>query len=677
MATMTVKDDMFFIRAGNFYRHWELTTHGAITRGLKVGEWSVPLRIPEPSVPECYYDGLLRQAMHRTHPDYPCLKLKTAGIVKSGCGPIFEGGHQSLTFVWEEQGQGTVLARSWRVYSDAAAIVTFAEISSESAPQLEFGRHDYLNVVDTLPVDLAGWDLCAVSLWGRSDGNNDLVRHERRRVGRMEDAMPLRGNLLFLEPPGGGCGLFILVESPPLDERRPENGADFLIGPTGIQIVGWGLSPAEIMPDRRRRSYSVAVGGYVGGEVAKLHAVRKFLKARYPPVPDMQTIVANPWGDGKCRAHLNEAFVLKELEACAAMGVTHYQIDDGWQAGDIADVWIHNAARSASFWNIHPRKFPSGFSPLVERGKALGIKLALWFAPDGNRHYRNWREERDILLDFHRKYGIDLFKIDGVLLRTKEAEESLTCLLESVHCQSGGLIHFNPDITAGQRHGPVVMLRYGNLFMENRYVRKGQSHLANTYIPWRALRNLWNISRYMPPERIQMEIPNCRQFCFNSTEEIAEAFEMKTFRDDYPAALALMASPLCWFEPSTLPAVTLAGVGRVLNLHRQVSAELAQGHTFPVGEEPNGRAWTGFQTIIPARNEGLLLAFRENTSLDRFGFDLSCSIDAGPLSLECLSHPGPQVRAASAHEVVLHIPEPNDFRLYRYGLVRRLNKLSG
>lgn len=667
MATMVVDHDGMFIQAGLFSRRWELGRHGAITRSIQVDDWSIPLISPDPAVPECYYDGLLRLFMHRAQPDYPDLRLQMIEGPVTGRGPVFEGEHQRLTAVWEEPVQGTLLGRSWRVYPGTDAIATLAEIGSDSAPQLEFGRSDYLNVVETLPIDVTGWDVCAVGLWGRTDYNNDLVRHERRCIEKAGDVILLHGNLLFLEPPGGGRGLFIMVESPPEDEKRPETPADFRIGPEGVQVLGWGLAPSEILPERRRQSYAVAVGGYIGGEPARLRALRTFLKARYPACSHLQTIVANPWGDRNCYAHLNEAFILKELDACAELGITHYQVDDGWHAGGVlADLSICNAARPASFWGIHPGKFPRGFAPLIERGAALGVRLALWFAPDATRHYRNWREEGDILLDLHRRYGIELFKIDAVWLRTREAEENLMALLESVHRASAGRVQFNMDATSGRRQGHIAMLRYGNVFLENRYVRQGGSHQANTYIPWRVLRNLWNMSRYVPPERIQLEVPNCHQPCFRSPAEIAAALDMNTCRDDYLTALTLIASPLLWGEPSGLPAAARADIRRIMKLHRDISAELAGSHIFPVGEEPGGRQWTGFQTVRPGAADGLLLAFREDTASDRFEFGLPYGLDDRALAWECLSHPETPIPAASARRVLLNIPRPNDFRLYRY-----------
>ncbi|MDD5678332.1 MAG: hypothetical protein PHW60_10140 [Kiritimatiellae bacterium] len=660
-----VSSDALVITAGRFVRRWRLGPQGAVTEALQMVDWNVPLA-PRTG-PECYYDGLLRLFMRRSTPVFP--ELHPYGEPRSArmIGAGFEAECDRLEMSWREPGQAIRLSRSWQVFPGTEAIAAGAAIASDSAPQLEFGRGDYLNVIDTLPVDLTDWDVCAVSFFGRTDSTNDLVRHRQLRVGADADPEWVAGNLLFLEPPGGGRGLFVLLESPPSDERRVEVQAEFLISPHGVCIVGWGIAPHEIRSVRLRRSYSVAVGGYIGGEAERLRALRTFIKACYPTAPARQTLVANPWGDGQCYENLGEPFILKELEACAALGLTHYQVDDGWQAGGtLAELSIKNIARPRSFWDIHAGKFPRGFAPLAEAAARLGVHLSLWFAPDTSRHYHTWREESKLLLEMHRRYGINLFKIDNVWLRTKDAEENLKALLESVIRGSDGRVAFNLDATNGRRLGYFAMLRYGNIFIENRYVRAGRAQRANTYVPWRVLRNLWNLARYLPAERLQFEFPNRHKPIYKTAADVLEAFEMQECRDDYLAAIAMFSSPLCWCEPSALPAAARADIARVMALHGRLQGDLARSHILPVGEEPTGHSWTGLQASDPERpGQGWLLVFREATDAGLFEFALWEPAGA-TIRLECRSHPEPAGLAMEAAHVRIRIPRPNDFRLFRY-----------
>jgi hypothetical protein len=663
------------IRAGCLTRAWQMDSTGVTTVSISVGDHSVPLARSERRSHECSYDGLTRLSLYRgtkNRPiEFPPLQLHDVSGPTHMAGTCCEADGHGIRLCWKEPRQGVTLARSWIVHPDSDAIAGTAEISSESVPQLEFGMEwsHCLNVLETLPVNLIGWRVRVISLHTRTDYGNDLVEEDTFVVRKNSAVRELRGQLLFLEPPGGGWGLFILGDSPAPAEKRCECRADFVVGPDGVQVLGWGIAPHEILPDRLRSSYMVAVGGYAGGELERLCAVRGFIKARYPSNPSLRIVVANPWGDGSCYRNLCESFVLEELEACAALGITHYQIDDGWEAGGVLrDMTVGNFARPPDYWNINPEKFPRGFAPLAKRAHELGVNLSLWFAPDSNRQYRNWREDRDLLLRMYRQYGIRLFKIDNVWNRSKEGEENLMQLLDSVSLESHGEVTFNLDVTAGCRPGYLPMLRYGNVFVENRYVRPSSIPLEpNSYLPWRVLRNAWRLSRYLPLERLQFEIPNCHQPCFRTDGQIAKAFNMAKFSDEYVAAIALVASPLCWCEPSRLPPATQSAYRKILRLHHQIAPDLAQAHILPVGEEPNGKSWTGFQILLPEQPGcGLLLCFRENTDRDHFYFRLWNSGTEGGTQYECLSHPEPLRRERTANRAGIHIAQPSDFRLYRY-----------
>ena len=67
---------------------------------------------------------------------------------------------------------------------------------------------------------------------------------------------------------------------------------------------------------------------------------------------------------------------------------------------------------------------------------------------------------------------------------------------------TGGEAVFNLDVTAGRRWGYHYGNEYGNLFLENRY-----TDWSNYYPHW-TLRNLWMLSRYVPPQNLQIEFLN-------------------------------------------------------------------------------------------------------------------------------------------------------------------------
>lgn len=651
------QDEGLHLAAGRWRRQLSFTPHGASTHAIAFEEFALPLAAAATAEPECIYDGLSRLAYLRRQD--PWVPLSVASREQDDV--------HGVRVTWRDEKQGLRLTREWRVLPETETWVTRASVMSEAAPEVEFGRADYFNVVETLPLDLSNWRARAVRFYGDTDHHNELVAVEEFVIEPDSEPRGLRGNLLFLDAPDGAYGVFLLHEAPPENEKRIECECDFLVGPNGVRVLGWGIPPHEVLPDRERFSYSVATGFYEGGATGGDEALRRYLKARFPLRAPERAIVANPWGDRRCYEKLSEAFVLEELEACAELGITHYQIDDGWEAGGVLpDICVHNWARERSFWDINPQKFPRGFAPLAERAQELGVQLALWFAPDCNRHYRNWSEDRDILLDFHRRYGINLIKIDAVWLRTKEAEENLYLLLGEVERESGGKVRFNLDVTAGRRLGYFANMEMGSLFIENRYVTTGWTH--NTYQPHKTLRNFWMLARYVPPEKTQFEVPNIANIIARLRDE-SDPLNPVHYSWDYIAAIVLFSSPLIWCEPSGLPAEARVSWKKMLGLHHAIRDELARGYTFPIGQEPSGRSWTGFQSYeIESPHTGLLLVFREATESASYAFTLNHMTPNARVRLRCLSHDEPEfiATADAAGGLELHIATQRDFRLYRY-----------
>lgn len=110
------------------------------------------------------------------------------------------------------------------------------------------------------------------------------------------------------------------------------------------------------------------------------------------------------------------------MELAAKLGVTHFQIDDGWQAGRSANSAyggsFKNIWDNPDYWTPDPDRFPNGLAPIVKRGKELGIEVCLWFNPSIQHDYADWQKDADALIALYEKYGIRTFKIDGTFLIT-------------------------------------------------------------------------------------------------------------------------------------------------------------------------------------------------------------------------------------------------------------------
>ena len=74
------------------------------------------------------------------------------------------------------------------------------------------------------------------------------------------------------------------------------------------------------------------------------------------------------------------------------------------------------------------------------------------------------KKMRKPLSDFIRSTASAVFKIDGLQIPTKTAEQNLRRLFDTVLEQTNYEVIFNLDATAGRRGGYHYMNEYGNIF---------------------------------------------------------------------------------------------------------------------------------------------------------------------------------------------------------------------
>lgn len=75
-------------------------------------------------------------------------------------------------------------------------------------------------------------------------------------------------------------------------------------------------------------------------------------------------------------------------------------------------------------------------------------------------------KDAQAIIGLYKKYGICCFKIDGLQIPTKTAEQNLRRLFDTVLEQTNYEVIFNLDATAGRRGGYHYMNEYGNIFLE-------------------------------------------------------------------------------------------------------------------------------------------------------------------------------------------------------------------
>jgi len=524
-------------------------------------------------------------------------------------------------------------------------------------------------------LELAGkqWQINAVEFFDITDRVNTMVRSVKALSYR---ANTYRGNLLFAHDNVSDEGLFILKESPSSNVQLAYPGCDFITEFGTFKVVGLGIDPADLDLKEWKRAYGFVTGIYSGNEKNGLTALRDYQKRLRIHTPGRdEMVMMNTWGDRGQDSRIRESFAFAELEAGAKIGISHFQLDDGWQSGRSSNSALkggslNNIWDNKDYWAPDADKFPNGLEPVVEKGKELGIEVCLWFNPSRDNSYENWEKDADALIGLYKKYGIRTFKIDGVYLADKKAELNFRKFLDKVSLATSEQVVFNLDVTAGRRGGYHYFNEYGNLFLENRYTD------WQNYYPYWTLRNLWQLSEYVPPENLQIEFLNKWR---NKDKYAGDPFAPANYTFDYLFAITMAAQPLAWFEGTGLPQEAIDVCAPVIRKYRDIQADLHKGDIFPIGEEPSGKSWTGFQSI--QEDKGYFIIFREANDNQKYA--MKTWLKAGS-HIECLpligngptmTHPptlqgGPgktfSVDVGEDGTVVFELPEKNSYMLLKY-----------
>ena len=461
-------------------------------------------------------------------------------------------------------------------------------------------------VVQDIHLNGKHWKMTAAEFVDATDDYNNLVRETSFIPYRKET---YKGNVLMIQNAADQSGLFLLKEAPNTNAQVEYNG-DFICETGHIQMLGLGFTRYDVNTEEWTRAYGVVLGIWEGEQVNGLIALRKYLKNERTLEARDEMILANTWGDRSQDTRMNEKFCLNEVEKFAKMGIQVYQIDDGWEQGrtptraqnqgNFKDIW-----KKPKYWEMDWEKFPNGFTPIVARAKELGMRIGMWFNPSVQNNLEDWEKDAHVLISTNKKYGIEVFKIDGLELPTYTAMQNLRNLFDRVIDSCGTNIVFNLDATAGRRAGHFMLSRYGNTFIENRYSDWGN------YYPYQTLRNLWQLSKYVPAERIQMEFLN--KWRNADRYDKNDPYAPQNYSFDYVFAIVMAAQPLAYFEMGNLPPEANS-TGNLINKYRTIQHAFHEGVILPVGDEPTGTSWTGFQSIGKDCKEGYLIFYRENNN---------------------------------------------------------------
>lgn len=332
--------------------------------------------------------------------------------------------------------------RVYKVYNDCPAIAcnTYLkgnvsilgkseELNNADRKNIEFLEDMQIDqtasTLDKLNFKGQHWNVDCIEFFDATDWNNNLVV-ERNFLSYRKNHY--RGNLLQVRENISKNGFFFLKEAPCSNVQLAYQGYDFMAEFGSFTVTGLGVSEKDITPDKWTPAYGCVIGVYGPEAVDKLVALRTYQKQirRLLPQRD-EMIMMNTWGDRSQDSKVNEAFCLRELERAAQLGITHFQIDDGWQTGkspnsavakgSFKDIWSN-----PDYWTPDKSKYPRGLSPIIKRGKELGIDIALWFNPSIQDNFADWKKDAEAIIRLYKEYGICIFKVDGLSIPTKEAE---------------------------------------------------------------------------------------------------------------------------------------------------------------------------------------------------------------------------------------------------------------
>ena len=483
-----------------------------------------------------------------------------------------------------------------------------------------------------------------VTLRDQTDVHEQLVFENQWVITPNEGPLKLEGNVFFVEDTLTKAGLLFMKQAP-LPHARPlksEWDAQMLGGSRRLRFAGQG--------------YPFTLLAYSGGRIGRIEALQIYQRQlrRYDPQRDGM-FLSNTWGDRSRDARINEAFMLKEIEAGARLGVDVIQIDDGWQKGTSANsskgkgVWNGYWAADPDFWQPNPQRFPTGLATVVKAAREKGMKFGLWYGPDSSNDASSWQRDADRILQLHKEHGIDYFKLDSVKAVSTATERNLRRFWDRVLEQSDGRVVFDLDVTAEIRPGYFGAPDVGPVFVENRYTD------WRTYSPHQTLRNLWMLSQYVDPLRLRMEFLNNTR---NLEKYRNDPLAPSCYQPDYLFASVMCANPLGWFEASNLPEDYITSVSKLVKVWKRERSQWFSGKMIPIGDAPDGTSWTGFASVGGNQRSGYLLVFRELNDESSRSLAMP-SFDKGPHRLTTLAGNGSAELVGQ--QMTVSIPKPLDY----------------
>ena len=496
-----------------------------------------------------------------------------------------------------------------------------------------------------------------ISMRAVTDSHNNLI-HKESGLFYPNESVNLSGNILKIHRTLQNDGLVLIKEAPTPEEQVRYQGYDFTVSDRKASVCSSGYLSSDILPDEFVPLYGAAACLYHGGDAAFYRLMKDYHEARHRFQPSHDcTIICNTWGDNSGGNNICEQFLQDELDAAHDIGITHYQIDAGWDTGET------RADTGESTWEIKHSKLPYDFRRLQEKAEKYGITLGLWFVPhcDDGKDYAFYQKDAQTLIGLHRDHRIMFFKLDGFKLLSYAATYRFEKMQQLVLEATNGGVFFDMDITNWPRTGFLGATQYANLFLENRYT----DYLS--YYPHYTLRNLWMASRYIPSYRIQSEFLNVERNAEKyESDEPGDPLSPEKCGEAYAFALTLFASPLAWFETTHLSKALKDSVGAMIRSLRSVRPEILSSLILPIGDMPNGVSFTGFQAIKDETSGYLLFLKEQNPESSHLYTMHSGNFSSHTVFTKLVSNRDSSIAVSGDSELTFTVGGPFSFAVYHY-----------
>ena len=480
------------------------------------------------------------------------------------------------------------------------------------------------DTLDCIPIGQRHVDVKSFKLYDKTDYNDMLVERQNASVYIFRNGnLSREGNVFCVNDYTSENSIMMIKHSPTESSALNRKGKDFTMqGSVYATLFGTGIDFTDI-PDGKVPYYASAVG--VGKTQDIYEEYWRYNTAFCLDDPRKSLyIMSNTWGDRSQDTAVCERFMLKELDRAHQIGVDIVQIDDGWQLGITANsgcksggVWEGYYADNNDFWQVNNQRFPNGLEPIVSKAKSYGIEIGLWFSPDSSNDFFNADKDIETLMSLYNKYGIRYFKLDGVKIRNKLCEMRFIHILQELAGRTKGDIRFNLDVTAEDRFGYLYQPQFGTLFVENRY-----TDYVN-YFPHNTFKNVWNLAQVVPTRRLQMEILNIRR---NTDKYDGYLFAPNTYSLDYLFATVMVANPLFWMEMTNLDDDDAQTLAKISGIYKDYKSELFNSRVIPIGNMPNGMAFSGYYCQNADKKSENVILFREATKDHTHTFKLPADV---------------------------------------------------